>query len=95
MTLTALVLPDKAKPSMRGRTNFARDPRTKPEVVYVFCKGGDVKVALGAGAAMAGGEELMEKVSPARGTCKSAEGGISDERGYDSHRLRILCRASI
>ena len=49
---------------MRGRTAFGRDPKTKPEVVYVFCKGADVGKALQAGAAMAGGDELVDKVSP-------------------------------
>jgi ribosomal protein L1 len=47
---------------MRGRVYFPHNPSTQESRIYVICGFQDEKAALDAGAALAGGKELVDKV---------------------------------
>ena len=53
----------RGRPTPRGRLTLPHDPRKKKEIVLVFAEPERAKDALAAGAAYAGGVELIEKAS--------------------------------
>ena len=53
----------RGRPTPRGRLTLPHDPRKNKEIVLVFAEPERAKDALAAGAAYAGGLELVEKAS--------------------------------